>query len=262
MKAVQPQRVKKLEIMPYSKSLLNDREQLEKMRKGIDNHTCFIIKNVIDPEMIDKIKDYLKGIGLNSLPSYHFLKEGCPDFHRVNRFDERSYVQSLMHQFIFHPWNQNVFDLFEVMKEIYILKNILGGLEPEAFLNNTPKDGHIARLSFHCYPSGGGSLKKHADPIGEHQNNVPILQMSTKGKDYTEGGLYVVGEDDEVIDIDSKMEKGDVLFFNAEIIHGVEAIDPTMKLDWLSFEGRWMMLASVIKSIENKETANAIQLED
>lgn len=262
MKTVHPKRVNKLEIIRFSKSLLQDQVQLEKMRQGIDNYTVFIIKNVIDPDIIDQIKDYLKGIGSNSFPSYHLLKEGCPDFHRVNHFDQRSYVQSLMHQFVFHPWNQNIFDLFKVMKDIYIIKNILGGFEPEAFLNNTPKDGHIARLSFHCYPTGGGCIKKHADPVGAHQNNVPVLQMSTKGKDYQDGGLYAIAEDGSVIDIDAQMEKGDVLFFNAEIIHGVAPIDPKKNLDWLSFKGRWMMLASVIKSTENTETANAIQLEN
>lgn len=261
-KNVIPREAKKIETILFSKELFDDHIKLEKMREGIDNYTVYIVKKVIAPEIIDKIKNYLKNIGSNSLPSYHFLKEGCPDFHRVHQFDNRSYVKSLMHQFIFHPWNQNIFDLFEEMKNIYYLKNLLGGYEKETFLHNTPKDGHVSRLSFHCYPKGGGTINKHADPVGTHQNNVPVLQMSTKGVDYKEGGLYAIGEGGNIIDLDSMLEKGDVLFFNAEIIHGVAPIDSDNTLDWLSFEGRWMMLASVIKSAGNETTANALELED
>lgn len=262
MQEVVPRQAKKVESIVYSQELLEDKLQLEKMRRGIDEYTVYILKNVIAPEKIDTIKTYLKNVGSGSLPSYHFLQEGCPDFHRVHQFDSRSYVKALMHQFVFHPWNQNVLDLFEEMKNIYYLKNILAGMETDAFLDTTPKDGHISRLSFHYYPKGGGCINKHADPVGVHQNNVPVLQMSTKGLDYKEGGLYAIGEDNKAIDLDSMMEKGDVLFFNAEIIHGVAPIDPGLNQDWLSFEGRWMMLASVIKSAGNEKTANALPLED
>jgi hypothetical protein len=58
------------------------------------------------------------------------------------------------------------------------------------------------------------------------------------------------------------MNKGDVLFFNAEVIHGVAPVDPDEELDWLSFRGRWSMLASTIKTVADKDTPNSIQLED
>lgn len=262
MQKVVPRQAKNVETIVFSRDFLKNRAQLEEMRKGIDSYTVYVLKNVIDPELIDQVKRYLKNIGSGSLPTYHFLQEGCPDFHRVHQFDDRSYVKSLMHQFVFHPWNQNVMNFFEEMKNIYYLKNALAGFPSDAFLENTPKDGHISRLSFHCYPKGGGCINKHADPVGDHQNNVPVLQMSTKGVDYEEGGLYVEGIGGDIIDIDSMIEKGDVLFFNAEIIHGVAPIDPGKKLDWLSFEGRWMMLASVIKSFDNENTANSLNLEN
>jgi hypothetical protein len=262
MEEVIPKKARNIKILDYSSMMLQDKDFICEMNKDLKNYDAYIMKNMIDKKLIDNIKKYLVNVANASLPRYEFLKEGCPDFHRVNMLDERSYVASIMHQFLFHPWNQNVFDLFEKMKEIYYLKNLSGGFNIEDFLYNTPNDGHISRLSFHNYPAGGGLLKKHADPVGDHQLTVPVLQMSQKGKDYEQGGLYIVTQDDSVIDIDSMMEKGDVFFFQAEVIHGVAPIDPHKELNWLSFEGRWMMLASVIKTIGNSKTANALQLEE
>lgn len=232
------------------------------MNENLQNYDAYIIRNMIDVTIIDKVKDYLSNIGQTSLPRYEFLQENCPDFHRIHMLDKRSYVESIMHQFCFHPWNQNIFDLFRVMEKIYKLKNLSANFEENTFLNNTPKDGYVARLSFHNYPVGGGEIKKHSDPIGEHQLTVPILQMSQKGIDYEEGGLYVIGKDNIKIDIDTLMNKGDVFFFQAEIMHGVAPIDPDRELNWMEFEGRWMMLASIIQTVGNTKTAYSLQLED
>lgn len=259
---VNPQKARDIIEVKYSDKLLKDKDFLSEMNNNIKKNDAYIIKEMIDIKIIDKIKQYLKNIGKNSLPKYEFLKENCPDSHRVHMLDKRSYVESIMHQFLFHPWNQNVFNLFDTMNSIYKLKNLSAGFKEDAFLQNTPKDNHIARLSFHNYPKGGGLIKKHSDPIGPHQLTVPILQMSQKGVDYDKGGLYIINQNEMVVDIDSTLNKGDVFFFQAEIIHGVAPIDPHKELDWLNFEGRWMMLASIIKTIADKNTQNAIQLED
>ena len=64
--------------------------------------------------------------------------------------------------------------------------------------------------------------------------------MSKKGRDFTEGGLYIEVDDGERIWIDDECEVGDVVYFNAAHNHGVERIDPGAEEDWLSWEGRWM----------------------
>lgn len=259
---ITPKKARKTHIIEFSKSLLDDKVKIDEMRENILNNDGYIVKNYLDPKLADDIVDYLKSIAKGSLPAWYPLQENCPDFHRVNNFDPRSYVKACMHQFMFHPWNDNVFDFFSIMKDLYLLKNQLSGLEAESFLNNTPKDGHIARLSFQFYPAGGGMLKRHSDPVGKHQLSVPVLLLNDKSKDYKQGGGYVVGEDDQIIDVDSQMSKGDVVFFNAEVMHGVQPIDPAEDMKWLDFKGRWMMIASVIKTVADSETPNAIQLEE
>ncbi len=262
IKKINPRRGRRVETLKYSPDLITDLDFVKEIREGIHSNVGYIFRGVVDPQLIDRIVDYLKCIGRNSLPAYHPLAEGCPNFHRVIQNDKRAFVKSLCHQFLFHPWNHDVFNLFEEMRPIYYLKNSIGGFEKEAFLDATPKAGHISRIGFIHYPRGGGMIKRHADPVGQHQLTVPVLQMSCKGEDYQSGGGYAIDEHGEVLDTDALMEKGDVLFFNAEVIHGVAPVDPDQELDWLSFRGRWSMLASTIKTVADRDTPNSIQLED
>lgn len=261
-KTVTPQRARELHFLDYSEEMLNNPTLIQEMRNNILNNDGYIVRNMVDPALLDKIRDYLISVGRGSLPSYHHLKQGCPDFHRIHQFDQRSYVKGLMHQFMFHPWNQNIFDLFSIMKPIYNLKNLLSNLDKDAYLETTPDDGFISRLSFQYYPKGGGCIKRHSDPVDIHQLCVPVLLMSDYGEDYKEGGGYVVDADDNVLITDSHMKKGDVVFFNAQVVHGVAPVDPDEKTDWLSFAGRWICLVSVIKTMSNQAALNALQLED
>ena len=86
------------------------------------------------------------------------------------------------------------------------------------------------------------------------------MLLSTKGEDYHQGGLIVLRPDGEVIDVDRHMEWGDVLFFRADLAHGVPRIDPDAQPDWTSFEGRWMVVIAVNKTSGIPDIANAVDL--
>jgi hypothetical protein len=259
---ITPRRARSVQTVKYSPHLLADSDFIQEIHQGIQNNIGYVFTGVVEPKIIDRLVDYLKSIGRGSLPAYHPLAEGCPNFHRVIQNDKRATVKSLSHQFLFHPWNHDVFNIFEKMRPIYYLKNRIGGFQRDAFLDATPKAGHISRIGFIHYPRGGGMIKRHADPVGQHQLTVPVLQMSRKGEDYRVGGGYSIDERGEILDTDALMDKGDVLFFNAEVIHGVAPVDPDEELDWLSFRGRWSMLASTIKTVADKNTPDSVQLED
>ena len=98
------------------------------------------------------------------------------------------------------------------------------------FLGNKPEDGCTSRIAFQFYPSSQGGLNKHRDPVDYHQLSVPILIMSKKGKDFHEGGLYIEKASKEKIYLDDITEPGDVIYFNAEVPHGVDIIDPQKNL--------------------------------
>lgn len=242
--------------------ILADPVAAQRMRDGIGSGDLYVVESAIPVDLIDSIRDYLATIGSSSLPNYQAIVEGCPNFHRIDRWDERSHVGACVHSFSFFPWNHDVFGFFDLFAPIYHLKNLVSGVEPDSFLGREPDRGCTARISFQYYPKGIGGLNRHQDPVGYHQLTVPSLIMSRKGRDFTEGGLYVEKAENERLYVDDHCDVGDVVFFNAEHNHGVERIDPDADPDWLSQEGRWMALFAVNKLTGNEAIGDSTDLED
>lgn len=241
--------------------VLNHPDKIAKIRADIKAGDTYIFKQVIPQETLVKIRNYLTKIGSNSLPNYRAIERNCPNFHRLNRWDPRAYVKGCFHQFVFFPWNEDVFDLFNLCRPVYQMKNLLSGLSADKFLGKTPEDDCTARLAFQFYPAGLGGLNKHTDPVDSHQLTVPTMMLSQKGVDFHQGGAYVEQENGDRIFLDDFCGWGDVVYFNAQIRHGVERIDPDVKPDWLSFRGRWMLLFAVNKLSSNKTISDSVDLE-
>ncbi|OGI18269.1 MAG: hypothetical protein A3B68_04335 [Candidatus Melainabacteria bacterium RIFCSPHIGHO2_02_FULL_34_12] len=231
-------------------------EIIENIRKG----HVYIAKNIYPKDLIYEIRDYLTRIGKNSLPNYYPIHEGCHNFHRINQDDSRSYVKACFHQFVFFPWNQDMFNFFKLFEPVYRIKNLLSGLPEKSFLGISPENKCTARLAFQFYPSGEGFMNKHSDPVDYHQLTVPLMVMSTKGKDFQEGGLFIEPQDAEKILIDDFCDIGDVVYMNAQMPHGVSPIDPKDPCDWMSFKGRWMLLFAINKLSENEQIENSKDL--
>ncbi len=242
-------------------AILGDEKRLKDLRERFEKHDCLVIKNAVPRKPLLEIRDYLASVGRNSLPTYNKIEPGSPNFHRMVDCDLRSDVVGKFHQFVFYPWNQDFFDVFSLFQRVYHLKNLLSGLPPDKYLGPTPVEGCTARVAFQFYPSGGGMLHRHCDPVGYHQLVVPTIVMSKRGEDFTEGGLFVEREGGERVDIDEIAEIGDAVYFHAETVHGVAPVDPGAPLDWLSFHGRWMGLIAVNRVHSNEAVARSIDLD-
>ncbi|HJT23120.1 MAG TPA: hypothetical protein VJ873_00980, partial [bacterium] len=231
------------------------------VRNQIKQGDIFIGKKVMAPALVGRIKDYLAGIGRCSLPNYEPIREGCPNFHRINYWDERSYVKGCFHQFAFFPWNQDVFNLFELTREVYYMKNLISQNRKDRFLGRTPDEGCVSRLSFQFYPRGIGGMNKHQDPVDFHQQTAPALVMSKRGPDYATGGVYVEKADGTKVYPEDSAEIGDVVYINPQTPHGVEKIDGDAETDWVSFQGRWTMLFAINKVGANLGVPDSVDLE-
>lgn len=242
-------------------SVLENNSRINEICDGIKDGHVYVFKNVIPREKITLIKKYLVQIGQNSLPNYRKIELGCPNFHRINIWDSRAYVQCCFHQFAFFPWNQDVFSLFNLFKEVYQCRNLINGNPKQKFLGIEPEDGCIARLSFQFYPKGTGGMNKHIDPIDHHQLAVPMMVMTKKGDDFSEGGAFLEKENNQKMVLDDFTDYGDIIYFNAQIPHGVDKIDPGSEVDWLSFKGRWVLLFAVNKLFDNTKINNAVDLQ-
>lgn len=240
---------------------LNDPARIAEMIERIKQGDAYLARGVIDKQKLLAVREYLIRVGGSSLPNYAKIEQGAPNHHRLNQSDPRAYVKGYFHQFTFFPWNQDVFNLFELARPVYQMKNLLSGVEADKFQGMEPEEGCISRLSFQFYPSGAGYLNKHRDPVDYHQLVVPTMLMGRKGEDWTEGGAYVEKEGGELLMLDDQADIGDVLYFNAQLPHGVAPIDPDAELDHLSFRGRWMLLFAVNRLFGNTTISDAEDLE-
>ncbi len=236
--------------------ILNDSATIKELKAAISDNELIKIKNAVPGKIIQNIKSYLKNVGSNSFPQYYPIVKGCPNFHRINDNDERAYVKGIFHQFVFYPWNQDYFDLFEKFRLLFYLKNALSGIAFEKFCGREPENQCTSRIAIQFYPKGSGFLEPHKDPVDYHQIAVPILIMSEKGKDYETGGLFIE-KDGEKQYLDDNSQEGDVVYFNASLTHGVDTIDPDKTSKWLDFDGRWMGLLAVNKLANNNLIQNA-----
>lgn len=112
---------------------------------------------------------------------------------------------------------------------------------------------------FNCYrtqyyPAGGGFMSLHRDDVAVTNFNLSAtegryLQMvllgGTFGRDYAQGGAVVV-VNDEVINIEQECstESGDLVVYDANILHGVEDIDPHLEFSPDGTNGRLVFMMS------------------
>ncbi len=244
-----------------AQALIDDPERIAELAVEIREGRILVVRRAFDPDTVASIRQYLSNVGRHSLANYHPIEAGCPNSHRVNRWDERAYVRGCFHQFSFFPWNQDVFDLFGLARSGFRLKNALSGFPAERFLGREPEGGCTARLSFQFYPSGCGALNKHADPIIHELVTAPTLMMSKKGTDFQTGGAYVDGENGKRLYLDDVCDVGDLVYYNVQIPHGVETIDAGRSVPWVDFQGRWMMLLGTNKLASNPGIGNSREVE-
>lgn len=243
------------------REVIESSEKIKEIRENISSGDVYIAKKALSSDYLEKIKAYLTNVARSSIPNYRKIEIGCPNFHRINYADERAHVNGCFHQFVFFPWNQDYFNLFENLKYVYYFKNLISNQTADKYLKKEPEEGCTARLAFQFYPSGYGFLNRHKDPVDYHQLSVPTITMSRKGVDFKEGGAFVEKENGDKIYTDEISEPGDVVYFNANIVHGVDMIDPGSKDEWLDFKGRWMLLVAVNKLFGNTAIKDAVDLD-
>lgn len=242
--------------------LTSQEDHISSVKEAVEAGNVLIVRNVISKTKCLEIREYLASIARGSLPNYRAIEATTPNFHRIDRWDPRATVSTCMHSFSFFPWNQDVFGLFDLFAPIFHLKNQIAGLPADRFLSVEPERGCTARISGQFYPKGIGGMHRHQDPVDYHQLTVPMLYLSRKGEDFFEGGLFIEDENEERICIDDLCDYGDVVFFNASCSHGVDTIDPRCEENWLSFEGRWILLFPINKLAGNDKIAKSIDLNE
>lgn len=137
---------------------------------------------------------------------------------------------------------------FGAFDRLFDLKMNLSGENLGDVLANTPSQGVIARIVSHRYPRGGGGQAEHIDPVSPFAKIQTLIQASSQGIDYNEGGLYLIHPTTGRVAIDGYTRKGDLILMSPGVRHGVAPIDPDQTLDWTGTDGRWIIMPIIIHS--------------
>lgn len=209
----------------------------------IKHPEAFIVKEFYDEAFILNLRNKVFQRGQNEEASWHPFYDDCPDYHRLHDNYPKAYVKQKFHGFYHHNYFKANAELFEMMKDILVLKNILAGFDRDEFFNNKPSDGILPRINLHHYPKGGGYQAEHIDPDGPFAQIQTLIIASSYGKDFKTGGVYAREKlGGEKFYLDSFTKPGDMIVISPAIPHGVDPIDEKLEYSPNTNDGRWIIL--------------------
>lgn len=264
-----PTRFRNLHEMSYDefgkKVTSQDPLFIKEITQSLYNGDGYLIRGAFSKEFMKTLRVQVFEYCKQSPSSFHKMLEGVPDSHRmIDEEAAKKYsFKAIKHSCYFYPWNDDPFGLFEPIWQRWRLVKFLNGLRAEEFEKNTPKDGVVDRIQVVRYPSGVGMLETHSDPY-QHQRTILSGFMSKRGVDFETGGLYAIGQNDEKVDLEDRIEVGDIMIAYATVLHGVDVVDRHMEkeVDWNSMQGRWFlsMYSNASDEVKDRHTGYAVNL--
>ena len=126
--------------------------------ESIYSGDAYILKNAISKYESERIKKKVVSWASTKKENYQAMLEGCENYHNANKDPQGpkdGYV-SLEHSYVFFRHNEDRLKLFNIFGKYFEMVKILSGNDPQSFLDNSPKDGIIDRITFIQYPVGQG----------------------------------------------------------------------------------------------------------
>jgi len=220
----------------------NDAKTAAALVRSLYSGTAFILKGAFEAVWLRELKENTFLWGSTQRSDYHKMIDNCPDFRRFIGAEETK-KYSMLHikeSHYFFPWNDDPLDIFSSVNKRWRVFKFLGGYEKTIYENNLPSDGIVDRLQIVRYPSGGGCLESHTDPL-ENQKVIIGAMMSQRGTDYSNGGFYFLDMKNNYVDCEPHLEVGDMVTAFPTLIHGVAPVDPHIPLEERSNQGRWFL---------------------
>ena len=163
---------------------------------------------------------------------------------------------------IYNPiWDEDIYGMRDIFTRFAQFRNILQD-KPINYAIEGKEDGFWTAARIQQYPVGGGNISRHRDVVistvttdaGVDRFLQFLLLLTTKGSDYSEGGAFIeVGE--ELIEFEDEFVAGDIILYDGRSMHGVRDVDPHLKPDLSSLNGRFVALVSLYKDMSADETA-------
>ena len=226
----------------YKTIKLENNKSLMKVVSNLYKGDFYIIKRFIKKKDIDRLKIQLVKYSKKNKSAFHKMHEGCPNFWR--RQDEsiaKKYsFQAVRDSFYFFRWNKDDLRIWSIFDSIWRHLKYLEGMDPYKYEKNTPKDFTVDRIMVVKYPENTGLAEPHIHSTVNQKFGISVY-FSKLGKDYSSGGTYFFKKKDKKINVENKIDIGDIGIFYNSLIHGVDPvkIDKNIKNISKNFRGRW-----------------------
>ena len=264
-----PKKARKICTVDYNefkqKVLDENPDFVKEITLSLFNGDIYILKGGYTKEFMQNLKEKTFSYFKNKPSEFHKMLEGCPDFHRKIDLETGNKYSFKMckHSFYFYSWNKDPLNLFEPIYERWRIIKKLMGLRPTEYENNSPKDGVVDRIQVVQYPSKIGYLEPHSDPF-KYQKFFFSGFMSKKGVDFEGLGFYLIGQNDEIIVAEDKIDVGDIGIGYATVHHGVAPVNRNKEPNWDDVnDGRWFlsMYSNESDEVKNRHTGYALKEE-
>lgn len=250
----------------FEKKIYSDSDEFSnKIVRSLLSGDIILLKNSFEKKYLEKVKQIFRNKFENSNSAFHKMVEGCPNFYRNITQDlskNYSFYQVKKTYYLF-PWNKekesNIGDFYEQIYKKWRMLKYLSGFYKDAWELNTPKDGIIDRFQVAMYPSGSGEQELHQDPYLFQKFFISIY-LSKKNIDYESGGIYLIDKNNNRVDLENRIDVGDMSFGFGSIYHGVDRIAPITDNPNHKSERWWIGLYSTVSDyVKNRHTGRPVK---
>lgn len=206
----------------------------EKIADDVRREGFAIYPEAIDGALIDALRDYWLKHFSERLAARDVargnLVVGEPNF---TSFSDKSFWK--LYRYFGFLWNRPDHEpTHRLCVELHRRRNLAQGFPEDYGLSYDPQC-YSFYVAVNYYLPGGGFVEPHVDAHrGEHPHptDLPLLHfmvpLTFKGSDYREGGMVVYDRAGARIDVESRLERGGIIFFDARLRHGVEPVEPAL----------------------------------
>ncbi len=135
----------------------------------------------------------------------------------------RNSEEVVMYRITEYPWNLSIHDpTRKLIYEMNKVRNLALGLNEH---HGSLYEPHTEVLfnQINCYPSGIGKMFAHKDTKHDKLLLSCMFNITIKKTHFEKGGLYLKFKD-EKINIDDQMSPCSVIYYNGNLVHGVDKI--------------------------------------
>lgn len=213
-------------------NILDDEEIISNAKKSLENKGYFIIRNALTEQNYLSCRE----------EALSFFKEKIFNLGKIN-YALRGDVAAGMHdnigfeknnswhlyRYCSFKWNRTPSSISNIIRTSNILsrlRNIIINMEQNAgeFIED---NNYITYTSLSLYPKNGGFLNKHRDahPTTDEPSVIHCkFELTHKGKDYSEGGFYIIDRQGKEINISEIAHPRDAILFDGTLFHEIKPI--------------------------------------